>query len=138
MANYPVSTRGVNNTAFSPNADMVAQITGSGQPVPGAISPTYAAAQEIGAILQYSRFVIIDGVNATSATCTITTTFVGTPGAILSVAVRGGGGTVTATFSTGFKVSATAAATIGTLMTVNFRSNGTNWVETGRSLAIAE
>lgn len=129
---------GTNNTPFSFNSDMVAQHTGTGGPVPGAVSPTYAATQAIGSILQYSRWVIIDGVNATSATCTITTTFVGPSGSQLAVAVRGGGGTVTATFSTGFKVSATAAATIGTLMTVTFRSNGTNWVESGRSLAIAE
>jgi hypothetical protein len=129
---------GTNNTPFSFNSDIVAQHTGTGAPVPGPISPTYAATQAIGGILQYCGFVLIDGVNATSATCTITTTYVARAGAQIAVAVRGGGGTVTATFSTGFKTSATAAATIGTLMTVSFRSNGTNWVESGRSLAIAE
>lgn len=129
---------GTNNTPFSFNSDIVAQITGTGAPVPGAVSPTYAATQAVGGILQYSSYVLIDGVNATSATCTITSTYVAPKGARCAIAVRGGGGTVTATFSTGFKVSATAAATSGTLMTVSFISNGTNWVESARSLAITE
>lgn len=128
---------GTNNTPFTPNADITAQMTGSGAPVPGAISPTYAATQAIGSILQYSRYVRLLGVNATSATATITTTFVAAAGAIMSVSCEASGGTVTYTFSTGFKVSDTAVATVGTAMTVNFRSNGTSWVESGRSAAIA-
>ena len=136
MASYS-RRRGLNNTAFSPNADKTAQLTGSGEPVPGAISPTFAATVDVSNILNYSTYVRIIGVNATSATCTITTTVVGNAGAILAVACEGSDGTVTYTFSTGFKVSATAAATVGTAMTVTFRSNGTNWIEAGRSLAIA-
>jgi hypothetical protein len=136
MANYPLSTRGVNNTAFSPNADMVAQMTGSGQPVPGALSPTYAATQAIEGILQYSRYVEINGVSTVSATCTITTAFVATPGAHLIVNVKASSsGTVTATFSTGFKVVTTVAATASTNFPVLFVSNGTAWVEVARPTA---
>ncbi len=125
------------NTAFSTNPDTVAQLTGSGAAIL-ANALTYSATQAIAPLLVVGgRYVRINGVNATSATTTITTTFVAPEGALLQVAVRATGGTVTATFSTGFKVSATAAATIGTQMTVDFTSDGTNWIETGRSLAIA-
>jgi len=130
--------RGVNNTAFSFNPDKVAQLVGSGGPVPGTINPTYAATVDISSILNYSNYVRINGINATSATCTVSTTNVSLAGAMLSVAcVSTATGTCTYTFGTGFKVSGTAAATTLTSMTVTFRSNGTNWEETGRSLAIA-
>lgn len=136
MANNPVSTRGVNNTAFSPNADMVAQLTGSGQPIPGAVSLTYAAAQAIESLLQYSRYVEINGVSTVSATTTVTTAFVATAGALLIVNVKASAsGTVTATFSTGFKVVGTVAATASTNFPVLFVSNGTAWVEVARPTA---
>lgn len=134
MATY---NRGINNTAFSPNADKTAQVTGSGQPVPGSVSPTFAATQDISSILNYSTYVRLLGVNATSSTATVTTTNVANAGALLTVSCEASDGTVTYTFSTGFKVSATAAPTIGTALSVTFRSNGTNWVEISRSLAIA-
>jgi hypothetical protein len=44
-------------------------------------------------------------------------------------------GTVTATFSTGFKVTGTVAATSSTNFPIDFVSNGTVWVETGRPTA---
>lgn len=128
--------RGINNTAFSPNADKVAQLTGSGQPVPGSVSPTFAAAVVLDSILNYSGYVRILGVNATSATCAVTTANIPPAGALLHVSCEASDGTVTYTFGSGFKVSGTAAPTIGTALTVIFRSNGTNWVEAGRSLAI--
>lgn len=136
MANSPLSQRGVNNTAFSPNADLVAQITGSGQPVPGALALTFAATQAIESILQYSRYVEIAGSNTTSATTTITTAFIATPGAQLIVNVKADStGTVTATFSTGFKTTGTVAATASTNFPVAFVSNGTAWVEVARPTA---
>lgn len=129
--------RGVNNTAFSPNPDKVAQLTGSGAPVPGVISPTYAATVILDPILNYSCYVRIIGVNATSATCSISTTNIPLAGAILKVSCESSAtGTCTYTFGAGFKASGTAAATTLTAMTVEFSSNGTNWVETSRSLAI--
>lgn len=115
---------------------MTAQMTGSGQPVPGPLAPTFAATQEIGGILQYSRYVEIAGSNTVSATTTITTTFVATAGARLIVNVQAdSSGTVTATFGTGFKVVTTVAATLSTNFPVSFVSNGTAWVETGRPTA---
>ena len=133
-----IQNRGVTNTAFSPNPDKVAQITGSGAPVPGTVSPTFAATVAIDAVLNYSTYVKMLGVSTVSSTCTLTSANVAAAGAILAVACEASAsGTVTYTFSTGFKVSATAAATASTSMIVSFRSNGTYWVESGRSLAIA-
>lgn len=134
--NNPTSQRGVNNTAQSPNADIVAQMTGSGQPVPGAISLTYSATQAIAPILLYSRYVEINGVSTVSTTTTVTTSFVATPGAQLIVNVlASASGTVTATFGTGFKTTATVAATASTNFPVTFVSNGVNWVEVARPTA---
>ena len=136
MANSPQFSRGVNNNAFTPNADIIAQLTGTGQPVPGALSLTYAATQAIASILQYSRYVEIAGSNTTSSTTSITTTFVATPGSLLIVNVKAdSSGTVTATFSTGFKSTGTVAATLSTNFPVLFVSNGTAWVEVARPTA---
>jgi len=130
--------RGVNNTAFSVNPDKLAQLVGSGGPVPGVISPTYASAVVLDSILNYANYVRIIGVNATSATCSISTANIPLAGAILSVSCESSStGTCTYTFGSGFKSSGTAAATTLTAMTVTFRSNGTNWIEICRSLAIA-
>lgn len=127
---------GTNNTPFTPNADITAQMTGSGAPVPGAVALTYAATQAIAPILQYSRYVEINGVNTTSATTTVSTTFVALKGARLIVNVKAdASGTVTATFGTGFKSTGTVAATLSTNFPVSFVSNGTAWVETGRPTA---
>lgn len=124
------------NTAFSPNPDTLAQLTGTGVAF-GPVSLTYASTQPIGPLLVAgNRYVRVLGVNATSATTSITTTFVAPAGSLLIVQVDAVGGTVTATFSTGFKPSATAAPTIGTTMTVNFVSNGTYWMESARSVAV--
>jgi type IV secretory pathway TrbL component len=129
---------GTNNSPFTPNADKVAQLTGSGAPVPGTVSPTFAAAVALAAVLQYSTYVRMLGVSTVSSTCTLTTAGAAPVGAFLSVSCEASAsGTVTYTFGTGFKASATAAATVTTAMTVNFRGNGTNWVEIGRSLAIS-
>lgn len=135
--NYPLSQRGVNNTAFSPNPDILAQLTGTGQPTPAAISLTYAATQAIESLLMAgTRYVEINGVSTVSSTCTVTTAFVATPGALLIVNVlASASGTVTATFSTGFKVTGTVAATASTNFPVEFVSNGVAWIETGRPTA---
>ena len=136
MAAANTTTRGTNNTAFSPNADITAQITGSGAAVPGPVALTYSATQAIGPILQYSRYAEINGSNTTSAACTVTTTTVALAGAGLTVNVKADAtGTVTATFSTGFKTTGTVAATTSTNFPVKFVSNGTNWVEVARPTA---
>ncbi len=112
-------------------------MTGSGGPVPGAISPTFAATQDISAILQYSRYVEINGVSTVSSTTTISTTTVCLPGAQLIVNIKASAsGTVTATFGTGFKSTGTVAATLSTNFPVLFVSNSAGvWVEVGRPTA---
>lgn len=139
------SIRGVTNTAFTPDPDILAQMSGTGNPTPGftgaaalgaGSSPTFAAAIDVTPFLLKSRALRILGVNATSSTCSLTTTAIAPQGATLKVSCEATGGTVTYTFSTGFKVSGTAAATTGTAMTVEFTSNGANWIESSRSLAI--
>lgn len=126
------------NTVYSLNsfADKIAQLLNIGNPPNINVSPTYAATMDLTQTIANSGFVRLLGTTV-SATCTVTTTSIGLVGALLAVSCEAVGGTNTYTFSTGFKVSATAAPTTGTAMTVNFRSNGTNWVEVGRSLAIA-
>jgi len=51
------------NTAFSPNPDFVAQVTGSGVTVGGVsgtgITPTYASSIELAPYLQTTRFIAI-------------------------------------------------------------------------------
>lgn len=137
MANSPSTGRGINNTAYSPNPDIIAQMTGTGQPVPGAIAPTYAATMAIESLLQHSRYIEINGVSTVSATCTITSAFVANPGSFLVVNVKASAsGTVTATFSTGFKVVGTVAATASTNFPVLFiASSSGNWVEVARPTA---
>jgi hypothetical protein len=125
------------NTPFTPNADKLAQLTGVGV-VPGAISPTYAAAVSLNSLINYALYIRIIGVNAVSAACAVTTQNILPAGAELDVSCESSAaGTCTYTFGAGFKVSATAAATTLTAMTIRFRSNGTNWIEVSRSLAIA-
>lgn len=137
MAAANTTSRGVNNTAFSVNPDKLSQFVGSGGPVPGVISPVYASAVVLDSILNYANYVRIIGVNATSATCAVTTANIPLAGAILSVSCESSAtGTCTYTFGAGFKASATAAATTLAALTVTFRSNGTNWIEICRSLAI--
>lgn len=124
------------NSAFTPNADKLAQITGNGQAPTAGISPVYAAAVSLNGIINTSIYTRILGTTAVSATCAVTTQNILPPGAELEVSCESSVGTVTYTFGVGFKVSATAAPTVGTAITVRFRSNGANWIECNRSPAI--
>jgi len=125
------------NTAFSPNPDLVAQITGSGVPAPGAgttgLAPTYASSIELAPTLQYSRFVAI---NTTSAVgnATITAAYVPQAGARLVVQTNNdASGARTITFSTGFRPTGTVVGTASKAILVEFTSDGTTWNETARS-----
>jgi hypothetical protein len=135
MANNPVSTRGVNNTTFAPNADLVAQLTGSGQPVPGTVLATYVASgnTDITALLQYTRYVRI--ITATGNS-TVISSFVASPGGLLFVQIdNDSGGARTITFSTGFRATGTVVGTASKAIVVAFVSDGTNWIEYARSVA---
>lgn len=125
------------NTAFSPNPDLVAQVTGSGQPAPGAgttgLAPTYASSIELAPTLQYSRFVAI---NTTSGVgnATITAAYVAQAGARLVVQINNdAGGARTITFSTGFRVTGTVVGTASKAIVVIFCSDGTTWNEASRT-----
>lgn len=118
-------------TIFNQPANLLAQLIGG----PGRqdYAPTYAATMALD--LANNSYCFINGLNSVSATSTVTATTGGVLGQENAVMVKDTGG-VTVTFSTNFKVSATVNPTNGKTITVFFMSNGTNWVETGRSSAI--
>jgi hypothetical protein len=129
------TNRGVNNTAFSPNPDKVAQITGSGQPVPGSVIPTYAATTSLDPVLTYSNFVNVV-TNSTVGNATLTTGYVFNAGAQITVQISNdSGGARTITFGTGFRSTGTVVGTASKAILVTFTSDGTTLNEDGRTSA---
>ncbi len=127
--------RATNNTAFSPNADLTAQITGSGGPVPGSVKPTYAATMARDAVMLYSRFVEIVTTSAVG-NATLTTTVGAAPGGRLVVQIdNDAGGARTITFSTGFRATGTVVGTASKAILVEFVSDGLTWNEISRSVS---
>lgn len=125
------TNRGVNNTAFSPNADKVAQISSSGQPVPGTVAPAAAATLALDSILMYSSFV---DVTIASGGTTITCGLVPNAGGLITVECdQATGGNSAATFSTGFRANGTVTPNSAKAIVVQFVSNGTALVEISRS-----
>jgi hypothetical protein len=138
-------TRGVNNNAFSPNPDLVAQITGSGAPLTGfngattigaGFAPTYAAAIEIGPFIgnNYTRWVDIV-TNSTVGNATVNSAnFVPPAGGCLWVAIDNDATAArTITFGTNFRSTGTVVGTNSKQICVAFVSNGTSWCEFARS-----
>lgn len=125
-----VQNTGVNNTSFTPNADKVAQITGSGKVIGGSVTPTYAATIALDAFLQYSTFISI----ALTGALTLTTATVANPGAILNIQLGSDGTGRTTTFSTGFRSTGTLAGTASKIFLIQFISDGTTWNEVSRSV----
>ena len=128
------------NTAFSPNPDFTAQITGSGVTVAGVsgtgIAPTYASSIELAPYLQSTRFIAI---NTTSAVgnSTLTAAYVPQAGARLVIQINNdSSGARTITFSTGFRVTGTVTGTASKAILVTFCSDGTTWNEASRTTAI--
>jgi len=128
------------NTAFSPNPDFVAQITGSGVTAPGqgttGIAPVYASSIELAPTLQFSRFIAI---NTTSAVgnATLTAAYIPQAGARLVIQINNdSGGARTITFSTGFRTTGTVTGTASKIILVTFCSDGTTWNEASRTSAI--
>lgn len=124
--------RGINNTAFSPNPDKLAQLTNSGQPVPGSVSPTYAATVALDAFLNYSTFVKMTLTGALTLTAAV-----GNAGAILNIQLTSDGTGRTTTFGTGFRSTGTLAGTASQTMGIIFVSDGTTWNEMSRTTAYA-
>lgn len=125
------------NTAFSPNPDFIAQLTGSGAIVAGVsgtgITPTYASSIELAPYLQATRFIVI---NTTSAVgnATLTAAYVPQAGARLVIQINNdASGARTITFSTGFRPTATVVGTASKAILVEFTSDGTTWNELARS-----
>lgn len=117
-------------TMYQHNSDALAQDLGTpGAPV---YAPTYAAAMAVDTL--NNSGVIINGVNATSATCALTTLFGGQAMQEFWVMVKDTGG-VTLTFGTKFKSAGTVNPTTGKAIIVYFLSDGTNWIESGRNAA---
>ncbi len=127
-------SRGINNTPFSPNPDITAQLTGTGQPVPGNVTATYVPSgnTDITSVLQFSRFVAMTTATGNS---TVLTSYVPNPGAILNVQVTNdASGARTITFGTGFRATGTLVGTNSKVLLVQFISDGTTWNEVSRSV----
>jgi len=76
----------------------------------------------------------IDGDSAVSATLAITTpNFRGFGAVLITIVNASGAGTVTATFGSGFKPTATAAPTTGKAISILWVSDGVVWREVARS-----
>jgi hypothetical protein len=73
----------------------------------------------------------LNGVNTTSATCTVTAGIA--YGLLVVICKADASGTVTYTFGTGFKSTGTAAPTAGKTIVVAFIGDGTNYFEFARS-----
>ena len=126
--------RGINNTAFTPNPDKVAQITGTGQPVPGPVVAVLAATIALDSYQVYSNFISITN-TAGIANVTVTSGLVPAAGGRLTVQFNQySGGTGALTFSTGFRSSGTLTPGSAKARSVDFVSDGTNYVEVGRSV----
>jgi hypothetical protein len=114
--------------------DFVAQITGSGVPIPGAIAPTYVSGgnTDITAVLQQTRFILITTATGNS---TVLTNAVPRAGALVAIQINNdSGGARTITFGTGFRPTGTLVGTASKAYVVLFFSDGTTLNECSRSV----
>lgn len=109
------------------NSDLLGTLIGQA----AIVAPTFAAAVALD--LNAGLVQQLNGVNATSATCTVTAAMPEAKPRLLVVICKAAGGTVTYTFGTGFKATGDAAPTVGTTIAVAFIGDGTNFVEFARS-----
>jgi len=129
-----LQNRGITNTAFSPNPDKTAQLTGSGQPVPGSVVATLAATIALDAYQVSSNYVSITNTAAISAV-SVTSGSVPAAGGLLFVKfIQYSGGSGALTFSTGFKSTGTVTPSSVSFIVVAFVSDGTNYCEFARSV----
>jgi|GEM_PF-1794879 hypothetical protein len=134
------------NTAFSPNPNKVAQVTGSGVASPGytgpssigtGVVPVYGTAVALDPFLVNSTFVALTGDNVNA--CTVSVASVPAAGAQLCVQFNqpAAGNTSVLTFGTGFRSTGTVQPTASKCILVTFTSDGTNYCEDGRTSASA-
>lgn len=130
-----LKNRGINNTPFSPNADKTAQLTGSGQPVPGAVVAILAATIALDPYQIYSNYVSITNTSGVAAV-TVTSGAIASPGGLLFVRFsQYSGGSGALTFGTGFKPTGTVTPDSTKAIVVGFVSNGVTYDEFSRSVA---
>ena len=142
----PGQTSGIKNTAFSSDADIVSQITGTGFGSPGfngsstlgsGFAPTLAANVDVSPFMLKSRFIQIacDG----NTTCNISSNYIPPAGAICSFKFYQSNVYANAnsnmTFKTGFRANAIIVPSSSGTIAIMFVSDGTNWTEIGRSAA---
>lgn len=134
---------GTNNTAWSPDADLTAQITGSGKATPGYNGPTsigagfvpvYAATIELAPFLMKSRFINItttSGVGNATLTCALVPP---TGGALMTIQIANDASAArTITFGTGFRSTATIVGTASDIFVIGFVFDGLTWNEAFRA-----
>lgn len=134
----------VKNTPFTPNPDIVAQLSGSGAAPAGftgsstlgaGFAPAYAATIELAPFLQTTRYIDIV-TNSTIGNATLTAAFVPPAGGLLTVEIDNDATAArTITFSTGFRSTGTVTGTNSKAIVVAFVSNGTTWNEFSRSVS---
>jgi len=136
----------INNTPFTFDPDIVAQLTGTGKANPGfngnpalgsGVSPVYAASIELAPLLQKSRFIIIvtnSTVGNATLTCALTPPSPGAGDLVIQIN-NDAGGARTITFGTGFRSTGTVVGTASKAILVSFYWDGLTWNETGRSSA---
>jgi len=132
----PLKNRGVNNTSFDPNADKTAQLTGSGNVVPGGVVATLAATIALDSYQVNSNFISITNTASISAV-TVTSGAIANPGGLLFVQFNqytGGSGALT--FSTGFRSTGTVTPTSAKAIVVAFVSDGTTYNEFARAASV--
>lgn len=95
---------------------------------------TYSATMTIDVTFSYH---IIAADSATSASPALTPSAAGTAGDLIIIRTTAATNTVTATFSSTFHSSGTQATTVGAFSTIMFVSDGTRWLEIGRTTAMA-
>ena len=133
------------NTIFTPNPDTLCQLVGSGGGSPGytgpstigaGVVPVYATTIDLDPFIQNSTFVSITGDNTNA--CTVSVLSVKPVGALLTVLFNqpAAGTTSVLTFGTGFRSTGTVQPNSGSkAIAVTFESDGTNYIETGRTSA---
>lgn len=132
----PLKNRGVNNTSFDPNADKTAQLTGSGNVVPGGVVATLAATIALDSYQVNSNFISITNTASISAV-SVTSGAIANPGGLLFVQFNqytGGSGALT--FSTGFRSTGTVTPTSAKAIVVAFVSDGTTYNEFARAASV--
>lgn len=131
------------NTIYRLNADPIAQMTGTGNALPGfpssvgsGFTPTYAAAIDIGPLLHYTRFINIV-TTAGVGNATLTCSQIKPAGSIIVIQINNdSGGARTITLSTGFRfTAATLVGTASKIMLVTFVSDGLTFNEISRTVA---